>query len=195
MIYFIYLAAGNSIRFGNENKLLHLLDGKPMFRHGLDALNEVVKEKGDSCLLVVTKHKEINEYAMKEGISVLFHNNMKREISDTIKHGLIEIGDVSHEDYYVFVVADQPMLEKETFENIIEVTKKGCLTACMHDGIRNGNPSVFSAKLRENLMKLNGDKGGSVLFKQYPPIKIQVRTNQELKDIDDIGCLEKLRIL
>ena len=40
MIHIIYMAAGNSRRFGS-NKLLYELDGKPMYRHLLDHLIEI----------------------------------------------------------------------------------------------------------------------------------------------------------
>ncbi len=40
MIHIIYMAAGNSRRFGS-NKLFYELDGKPMYRHLLDCLAEI----------------------------------------------------------------------------------------------------------------------------------------------------------
>lgn len=40
MIHIIYMAAGNSRRFGS-NKLFYELDGKPMYRHLLDRLVEI----------------------------------------------------------------------------------------------------------------------------------------------------------
>lgn len=40
MIHIIYMAAGNSRRFGS-NKLLYELDGKPMYRHLLERLIEI----------------------------------------------------------------------------------------------------------------------------------------------------------
>ena len=40
MIHIIYMAAGNSRRFGS-NKLFYELDGKPMYRHLLDHLTEI----------------------------------------------------------------------------------------------------------------------------------------------------------
>lgn len=40
MIHIIYMAAGNSRRFGS-NKLFYELDGKPMYRHLLDNLTEI----------------------------------------------------------------------------------------------------------------------------------------------------------
>lgn len=40
MIHIIYMAAGNSRRFGS-NKLFYELDGKPMYRHLLERLIEI----------------------------------------------------------------------------------------------------------------------------------------------------------
>ena len=39
----VYLAAGNSVRFGS-NKLLYPIQGKPMFTHGLSLLSTIVLE-------------------------------------------------------------------------------------------------------------------------------------------------------
>ena len=40
MIHIIYMAAGNSRRFGS-NKLFYKLDGKPMYRHLFERLIEI----------------------------------------------------------------------------------------------------------------------------------------------------------
>lgn len=45
MIYVIYMAAGNSRRFGS-NKLLYPFEGKPLYRHTLDRLLELQAEAG-----------------------------------------------------------------------------------------------------------------------------------------------------
>ena len=65
MIHIIYMAAGNSRRFGS-NKLFYELDGKPMYRHLLDRLAEIKnrynKSKSDSQTIditVVTRYREI----------------------------------------------------------------------------------------------------------------------------------------
>ena len=40
----IYLASGNSKRFGQENKLLKMIGTKPMYRYGLDLKIDLSKE-------------------------------------------------------------------------------------------------------------------------------------------------------
>ena len=60
-IKLIYLAAGNSRRFGKngENKLLYLLNGKPMFRHLFDCLAEICIRHPEWELFLVTQYPEI----------------------------------------------------------------------------------------------------------------------------------------
>ena len=61
MFYMIYLAAGLSSRYGS-NKLLEMVDGKPMFRHLLDILTVMKEEEPHRYeLVVVTAYDEIEE--------------------------------------------------------------------------------------------------------------------------------------
>ena len=65
MIQAIYMAAGNSRRFGS-NKLLFPWKGKTMYRHGLDLLLELKKEmKEQLSVIVVTQYPEILEEVQK----------------------------------------------------------------------------------------------------------------------------------
>ena len=71
MIHIIYMAAGNSRRFGS-NKLFYELDGKPMYRHLLERLIEIKDrynklknaESNNSVIdiTVVTRYREILDY-------------------------------------------------------------------------------------------------------------------------------------
>ena len=68
MIHIIYMAAGNSRRFGS-NKLFYELDGKPMYRHLFDRLIEIKDRYNNSesynpliDITVVTRYREILDY-------------------------------------------------------------------------------------------------------------------------------------
>ena len=74
MIHIIYMAAGNSRRFGS-NKLFYELDGKPMYRHLLDHLTEIKnrynKSKSDSQTIditVVTRYREILAHILEHSV-------------------------------------------------------------------------------------------------------------------------------
>ena len=96
MIHIIYMAAGNSRRFGS-NKLFYELDGKPMYRHLLDRLvgikNRYNKSKSDSQTIditVVTRYREILDYcACIPDCHAVISPDSEKGISYTIKAGIM----------------------------------------------------------------------------------------------------------
>ena len=62
----IYLASGNSSRFGKENKLLKYIGTKPMYRYGLDHLIEICRKHPNWEIVVVTQHEEIQRQLQEE---------------------------------------------------------------------------------------------------------------------------------
>ena len=98
MIHIIYMAAGNSRRFGS-NKLFYELDGKPMYRHLLDRLTEIKnrynKSKSDSQTIditVVTRYREILDYcACIPDCHAVISPDSEKGISYTIKAGIMAV--------------------------------------------------------------------------------------------------------
>ena len=98
MIHIIYMAAGNSRRFGS-NKLFYELDGKPMYRHLLDRLVEIKnrynKSKPDSQTIditVVTRYREILDYcACIPDCHAVISPDSEKGISYTIKAGIMAV--------------------------------------------------------------------------------------------------------
>ena len=68
MIHMLYLASGNARRF-HGNKLLTMVDGKPLFlADGLELLDGNCRERGDCTLTVVSQYPQIRLYARQMGI-------------------------------------------------------------------------------------------------------------------------------
>ena len=116
MIQAIYMAAGNSRRFGS-NKLLFPWKGKTMYRHGLDLLLELKKEmKEQLSVIVVTQYPEILEEVQKlpeaSEVQVVFCKESHMGASYTIKAGIAAMR--KQATYLLFMVADQPELSKES---------------------------------------------------------------------------------
>ena len=68
--HILYLAAGSGSRFGS-NKLLCPLEGKPLFRHGLDTLAGLVRARKDCDLTVVSRYGPVLEAAQAAGADYL----------------------------------------------------------------------------------------------------------------------------
>ena len=212
MIHIIYMAAGNSRRFGS-NKLFYELDGKPMYRHLLDRLAEIKnrynKSKSDSQTIditVVTRYREILDYcACIPDCHAVISPDSEKGISYTIKAGIMAVqeqkklkksSEVTHhtaetEEYYMFAVADQPYLKSQSVIKLIDkvLENKGNMKSVfsLRCGNTVGNPCVFHSSLIPQLLSLEGDKGGRSVAKKYDCVYVDIADERELMDIDTLS--------
>ena len=149
MIHIIYMAAGNSRRFGS-NKLFYELDGKPMYRHLLDRLIEIKDRYNNSesynpliDITVVTRYREILDYCSSiPDCHAVLSPDSEKGISYTIKAGIMAVQEqkkkngvrqkkqekssgmsqnsAETEEYYMFAVADQPYLKSQSVIKLID---------------------------------------------------------------------------
>ena len=212
MIHIIYMAAGNSRRFGS-NKLFYELDGKPMYRHLLDHLIEI-KDRYNKLknaesnnpvidITVVTRYREILDYCSSiPDCHAVLSPDSEKGISYTIKAGIMAVqeqkklkksSEVTHhtaekEEYYMFAVADQPYLKSQSVIKLIDkvLENKGNMKSVfsLRCGDTVGNPCVFHSSLIPQLLSLEGDKGGRSVAKKYDCVYVDIADERELMDID-----------
>ena len=215
MIHIIYMAAGNSRRFGS-NKLFYELDGKPMYRHLLDHLIEI-KDRYNKLknaesnnpvidITVVTRYREILDYcACIPDCHAVLSPDSEKGISYTIKAGIMAVqeqkklkksSEVTHhtaekEEYYMFAVADQPYLKSQSVIKLMDkvLENKGNMKSVfsLRCGDTVGNPCVFHSSLIPQLLSLEGDKGGRSVAKKYDCVYVDIADERELTDIDTLS--------
>ena len=198
MIHIIYMAAGNSRRFGS-NKLFYELDGKPMYRHLLDRFVEIKnrynKSKSDSQTIditVVTRYREILDYcACIPDCHAVISPDSEKGIAYTIKAGIMAVQEqkkTGMQDYYMFAVADQPYLKSQSVIKLIDRVLKNTggkrLAFSLRCGDAVGNPCVFNSSLIPQLLSLEGDKGGRSVAKKHDCVYVDIADERELMDID-----------
>lgn len=201
MIHIIYMAAGNSRRFGS-NKLFYELDGKPMYRHLLERLIEIKdrynKLKSDSPVIditVVTRYREILDYCSSiPDCHAVLSPDSEKGISYTIKAGIMAVQEqkkTGMQDYYMFAVADQPYLKSQSviklMDKVLENKGNKRLVFSLHCGDAVGNPCVFHSSLIPQLLSLEGDKGGRSVAKKYDCVYVDIADVCELMDIDSLS--------
>ena len=142
MIHVIYMAAGNSHRFGN-NKLLYLYEGKPLYRHGLELLLKLKQEMGEKLTVtVVTQYAEILEEVQDifercgmAGMQAVFCEESRLGASYTVRAGIEAVisqdpafgqpkegqSMIGEKYYLMFMVADQPHLTLDSVRKLVEV--------------------------------------------------------------------------
>ena len=140
MIHVIYMAAGNSRRFGS-NKLLYLYEGKTLYRHGLELLLKLKQEMGEKLTVtVVTQYPEILEEVQDifercgmAGMQAVFCEESRLGASYTVRAGIEAVisqdpvsgqpkegqSMMGEKDYLMFMVADQPHLTLDSVRKLI----------------------------------------------------------------------------
>lgn len=184
MIHILYLAAGQSRRYGS-NKLLTVRGGKPLYRHGLDALREAIRQRDDCTLTVVTCWEEIAASVGADGIRCVPCSDSHLGVSYTIRAGIRACGKLTSDDYLCFCVADQPNLTSASVGRLLDVAAQEPLTACLSAGEISGNPTLFSATLADELCALEGDRGGKAVMRRHTERHVDVPCEAvELADVD-----------
>ena len=178
MITAILMASGLSSRFG-DNKLIEKINGKFIFQYTIE---QIILSKIDK-LIVVCNNKIIVDYCIKNNIAYTINNNSEIGQSQSIKLGVLN----SHKSSdYMFFVADQPLLQLEVINTLIDEfikTKKQFITIPVNNE-KKGNPKIFPNKYRKNLLNLYGDFGGRSIIKDNLEKILEVTINDDKSFLD-----------
>ncbi len=183
----ILQAAGFSSRYGS-NKLLHIMDdGQPMVCRILD-----IAAKQKACRrILVTQYDEVA--ALASGYDVVMNDHPELGISHSMQLGIEAAGDA---DAYMFCVCDQPWLTAGSLERLIEAFESGGygIVSLSWKG-RMSNPKIFSARYRDELMRLTGDTGGRQIIAAHSDdlLLVEAGSERETTDIDTNETLELQR--
>ena len=186
----IILAAGFSKRMG-ENKLLLEYKGKTFIQIIIEKLLEINFNK---IILVVSNLEIYKKYKnYNEKVFVIFNDKAENGISESIKKAVTYAKNNLEVDKYMFFVADQPLLKKETILKIIEESNSNKITVPKNNNTMY-NPVIFSNKYNSELLSLEGDKGGKqIILKNLDDITfVDIEDSNEFQDVDLIEEYLKL---
>ena len=177
----VLLAAGVGKRFGG-NKLTAQVRGKPMYLWAMENIEEM---KTELPIVVVTGTPEIVSAAEAKGMIAIFNGQPELGISLSIRLGIEAVIQEDRKvDGILFMVCDQPWLEKTTLVRLMSEFDGGILALSF--GERRGNPVIFSRDYLKELSELSGDIGGrQVMARHRENVRfLEVNDERELQDID-----------
>ncbi len=185
LIHAVILAAGPSRRFGDSNKLLVEVDGRPMLQRVVEAVmaggvdDAVVVTGADyasiTSLLRGYEVKLVRNKGWPEGMGTSLAKGMKALESDNCGGILVCLGDL-------------PFLSSRMVRRVIEVFRQHHgerIVVPMVKG-RRGHPVIFPVAYWTELGKLAGDKGArSILNKAGPSLfEVEVDSSEIVRDVD-----------
>ena len=178
MIAGVLLAAGSSVRFGNQ-KLLESWHGHPLLRHAAS----VLIDGGMTPLIVVIQDDERLRRALaKLPLRLVTNPRPEAGISRSIRLGIEALpADV---DAALVAVADQPYLSPDAIHDLVKAFQPGSIVAPRYGSVV-GNPRIYDRRFFAELMGLEGDRGGQVLARRHQQAVIEVALPAGMgRDID-----------
>ena len=183
MITAIVMASGFSKRMG-LNKLLMKYNDKFLIEHTLEKISQCdFAEK-----IIVTQYEEIEK--LTDNFKVVINENAHKGQSESIKLG---VKSSEKCDGYMFFVADQPLINQKDIEKLIRVFRenKDFIIIPKYKEKR-GNPVIYPSLYKEEILRLEGDKGGKSIIKSSNKIKYVEVEEDTLFDIDNKDDFNKL---
>ena len=161
----ILLAAGESKRFGNKNKLLEIINGKPMINHILDTLFKIFDPK-ELIIIVGHEHRIIRNLIFNKNIKILENLDYKRGIGTSIALGVKHLE--TDIDGVMIIPADMPYINSK---DLINLEKKfmelNCEKVVMPEhNSRIGNPVILPRIYFNILKNLKDDFGARSLIRK-----------------------------
>ena len=161
----ILLAAGESKRFGNKNKLSEIINGKPIISHILDTLFEIF-DPSEIIVIVGYEHKMIKSLIFNKDIKILENLDYRKGIGTSIALG---VNNLDRDICGVMIIpADMPYINSM---DLINLEKKfmelNCVKVVMpeHNSII-GNPVILPRSYFNTLKSLKDDFGARSLIKK-----------------------------
>ena len=188
----ILMASGFSRRFGNRNKLLFPFAGKPLARYTLDLAAGMIFSGG---IFFVTASGDVAALAADlPAVQVVMNSASEKGLRESVRLGVEAAG--KDTAYYLFLPCDMPFLDAATVQRILDERRQGCIVEPRYSG-RPGNPCLFSAVFREELLSLGEGETPKLIKKRHPEAvrAVNITDPLVLEDIDNADTLERLSAL
>lgn len=188
----VILAAGKSSRMGMLNKLLILIDGKPMVRR----VAEAVLAAQLSPVLVVTGHQREQVEEALAGLPLRLVNNddFAAGMSTSLRRGLDSVP--TDCDGALVALGDMPLVkanEIDALVNAFNPVEGRAIVVPTRRGKR-GNPVLWGRRFFSEMTAAGGDVGARNLLTAYPEAVVEVEMARDgvLTDIDTPQALARL---
>ncbi|GIS09845.1 MAG: hypothetical protein CM15mP114_06270 [Alphaproteobacteria bacterium] len=188
----ILLAAGESKRFGDKNKLSEIINGKPIINHILDTLFEIF-DPSELIVIVGHEHKIIKNLIFNKDIKILENIDYKKGIGTSIALGMNNLE--TDIDGVMIIPADMPYINSK---DLINLEKKfmelNCVKVVMPEhNSRIGNPVILPRNYFKTLKSLKDDFGARSLIRKKDMITIKTGFGT-IFDIDTKEELAKTKV-
>ena len=191
MISSILLAAGESKRMVDENKLVKKYKNIPLIKH---AVSNVLNSPIDELIIVLGYQKKAIEKIIGENKKIKFiaNPNFESGIASSIKKGLDSLS--KETEAFFICLGDMPNVNKEIYNQLINASfsNKDKEIFVPYYQERQANPILFSKKMKDEIQKIEGDFGAKKIIadNEKKVFKLSIQDKGVITDFNNITDFE-----
>ena len=200
MISSILLAAGLSLRMNGENKLTKEIKGIPLINY---TIKNILGSSVNEIIIVLGHEKEVLENLIENNkkIKLIYNINYRNGIASSIKTGLKNIS--KNAEAFFISLGDMPNVNQNIYNKLIKARynynkklnrkhKKDIIIPHYEDV--KGNPILFSALMKNQIMSIQGDDGAKIIIDSNKNKILNVKINNKsiIEDFDTHENFENL---
>jgi molybdenum cofactor cytidylyltransferase len=177
----VLLAAGQSTRFEDGNKLVTDVDGRPLVRHAAETL--LATDLAGPVVVLGHQPDAVREALAGLALEFVVNEDYADGQSTSVAVGVTAARDRGW-DAAVFALGDMPDVAPETVERVVDTYRAGdaSVVAPAYDGIR-GNPVLFDRQYFDALADVRGDRGGRDIVEESGTL-VEVADPGVRRDVD-----------
>ncbi len=179
----IVLAAGESKRMGQSNKLLAQIDGSPLVARVADA----AISSNAMPVVVVTgyQHENVEEVFITRDVILVHNKGYEKGLSSSLSLGINALPPV---DAALICLGDMPNITRTHLNQLIShfsPSERRSICVPTYRGKR-GNPVLWSAEYFDEICALKGDMGARRLMTAYPKEvhEVEIENSSIFIDVD-----------
>ena len=175
MISAILLAAGQSKRMGDENKLVKNFQGIPLIKH---SVRNILASFIGELIIVLGHQREIIEKLIdkNEKIKFVFNQDFESGIATSIKTGLNHLSEET--EAFFICLGDMPMVNKDIFNLLIKSKNTREIIVPTYKN-KQGNPILFSKSMKKKIMTIEGNVGAKKILELNKDKILNIETNDQ----------------
>jgi molybdenum cofactor cytidylyltransferase len=177
----VLLAAGTSSRFGEEDKLMANLRGKPLAAHTLETVASMAFAELIAVVRPIAVAPVLHRKLDRRGYTIIVNDRPEEGISGSIVRAVEHVMPVNRIRGILICLADMPDVPQTHYNRICLAAEDIRSVVASTDGFSSSPPAFIGRKHFPELLALKGDQGARALLSHGLQIET---TGNVLHDID-----------
>ena len=175
MISAILLAAGQSKRMTDENKLTKEIKGIPLIKH---SVKNILASSINELIIVLGYQKEIIEKLIDKHkkIKFVYNKDFESGMASSIKIGLNNLSEKT--EAFFICLGDMPMVSYDIYDQIVKFKDNKEIIVPTYKEQR-GNPVLFNKSMKEKIMNISGDVGAKKILELNKNKTLNLEVNNQ----------------